>query len=59
MSYRVVNGKLLSTVDFKEYSYPELQNKKENVNSEQSTFNKILDKQIKKQECFTISSHAA
>lgn len=59
MSYRVVNGKLLSTVDFTEYSYPSLQNKKEKVNNEQSTFNKILDKQIKKQECFTISSHAA
>ena len=59
MSYRVVNGKLLSTVDFTEYSYPGLKNKKEKVNSEQSTFNKILDKQIKKQECFTISCHAA
>jgi len=59
MSYRVVNGKLYSTVDFTEYSNVGLQNKKDSVSKEQSTFNKILDKQIKKEECFTISSHAA
>lgn len=63
MSYRVVNGKLYSTVDFSEYSYEGLQNKNNKVNStlskEKNTFDKILDKQIKKEECFTISSHAA
>lgn len=59
MSYRVVNGKLYSTVDFTEYSNVGLKNNNNKVNSEKSAFNKILDKQIKKEECFTISSHAA
>jgi len=59
MSYRVVNGKLYSAVDFTEYSNVGLQNKKDSVSKEKSAFNKILDKQIKKEECFTISSHAA
>jgi len=63
MSYRVVNGKLYSTTDFTEYSSLGLQNKSGKVNNlidkEKSNFNKILDKQIKKDECFTISSHAA
>ena len=66
MAYRVVNGKLYSTVDFSEYSYEGLQNKNNKINKEDNylskennTFNKILDKQIKKEECFTISSHAA
>ncbi len=59
MSYRVVNGKLYSTADFTEYSQQGLQNKTNKVDKEQSTFNKILNKQIKKEECFTISSHAA
>lgn len=66
MSYRVVNGKLYSTKDFSEYSYEGLQNKgskvnKEDIsfNKEKDTFNKILEKHIKKEECFTISSHAA
>ena len=66
MSYRVVNGKLYSTEDFTEYSSLGLQNKNAKVksednllNPERSTFNKILDKQLKKEECFTISSHAA
>ena len=59
MSYRVVNGKLYSTADFTEYSNVGIRNKSDNVNSEQSAFNKILEKQIKKEECFTISSHAA
>lgn len=59
MSYRVVNGKLYSTVDFTEYSNVGLKNNSNKVNSEKSAFNKILDKQIKKEECFTISSHAA
>jgi flagellar operon protein len=66
MSYRVVNGKLYSTVDFTEYSNVGSQNKKGKVNKEEnilskekSTFNNILDKQIKKEECFTISTHAA
>ena len=64
MSYRVVNGKLYSTVDFKEYSSVGLKNEKVNSDGnlfgkEKSAFNKILDKQIKKEECFTISAHAA
>ncbi len=66
MSYRVVNGKLYSATDFTEYSSLGLQNKNTKVNSidnllnpEKSAFNKVLDKQIKKEECFTISSHAA
>ena len=66
MSYRVVNGKLYSTSDFTEYSKVSLQNKNNKVNkqdnllgSEKDTFNKILEKQIKKEECFTISAHAA
>jgi len=64
MSCRVVNGKLYSTGDFTEYSNVGHQNKRdkvnkaESVNKDKSTFNKILDKQIKKEECFTISSHA-
>jgi flagellar operon protein len=66
MSYRVVNGKLYSTSDFTEYSNVGLQNKNSKVNTEEkllntekSAFNQILDKHIKKEECFTISSHAA
>ncbi|MGH4140924.1 TIGR02530 family flagellar biosynthesis protein [Clostridium sp.] len=66
MSFRVVNGKLYSTVDFTEYSSVGLQNKNAKVskeedilNKDKSTFNKILDKQIKKEEYFTISAHAA
>ena len=59
MSYRVVNGKLYSMADFAEYSYEGLQNKNNKVNTEKDNFNKILDKHIKKEECFTISSHAA
>ena len=66
MSYRVVNGKLYSTSDFTEYSNVGLQNKNSKVNKEanllspeKSTFNQILDKHIKKEDCFTISSHAA
>jgi flagellar operon protein len=59
MSYRVVNGKLYSTVDFTEYTDVSLQNKDKKVDKEKNTFNKILDEQIKKEECFTISSHAA
>jgi len=66
MSYRVVNGKLYSTVDFTEYTVDSLQNKSSRVNKEdklinkeKDTFNKILDKHIKKEESFTISAHAA
>ena len=59
MSYRVVNGKLYSTEDFTEYTNVGLKNNNNKVNSDKSAFNKILDKQIKKEECFTISSHAA
>ncbi|MBU3142304.1 TIGR02530 family flagellar biosynthesis protein [Clostridium sp. CF012] len=66
MSYRVVNGKLYSTIDFTEYSVDGLQNKSNKVNNkgslsneEKNAFNKILDKQIRKEEFFTISSHAA
>jgi flagellar operon protein len=59
MSYRVINGKLYSTADFTEYSREGLKNKTNNDIKEQSPFNKILDKQINKEDCFTISSHAA
>jgi flagellar operon protein len=66
MSYRVINGKMYSTIDFSEYSIDGLQNKnnkeQKGLNSsdnEKSAFNKILDKQLKKEETFTISSHAA
>ncbi|MBU3159035.1 flagellar biosynthesis protein [Clostridium frigoris] len=58
MSYRVVNGKLFSTANFPDYSGVGLQNKSAQVNKDQNSFNKVLDKQIKKEECFTISSHA-
>ncbi|MBU3186030.1 TIGR02530 family flagellar biosynthesis protein [Clostridium estertheticum] len=65
MSYRVVNGKLYSTADFTGYSNVALQNKSTIVNKDDSSlskdksaFNKVLDKQVKKEECFTISSHA-
>ncbi|APC41144.1 TIGR02530 family flagellar biosynthesis protein [Clostridium estertheticum] len=66
MSYRVVNGKLYSAADFTGYSNVALQNKSTIVNKDasslskdKSAFNNILDKQVKKEECFTISSHAA
>lgn len=60
MSYRVINGKLYSAVDFTEYNNLGVQSKVAEANKEEkSDFNKILDKQIKKEECFTISSHAA
>ncbi|HEY8890001.1 MAG TPA: TIGR02530 family flagellar biosynthesis protein [Clostridium sp.] len=58
MSYRVVNGKLYSTANFPDYSGLSLQNKNTKANKDENNFNKILDKQIKK-EGFTISSHAA
>lgn len=66
MSYRVINGKLYSTVNFPDYSGIGSQTKNSKVNKDESilgndksTFNKILSKQVKKEECFTISSHAA
>ena len=59
MSYRVINGKLYSTVDFTEHSLVGLQNKSDKVTDSKSAFNKILDKQLKNEECFTISTHAA
>ena len=66
MSYRVVNGKLYSTSDFTEYSNVGLQNKNSKgitetnlLSTGKSAFNQILDKHIKKEDCFTISSHAA
>ena len=66
MSYRVVNGKLYSTADFTGYSNVGIQNKStifnkndSSLSKDKSAFNNILDKQIKKEECFTISSHAA
>ncbi|MBU3180638.1 TIGR02530 family flagellar biosynthesis protein [Clostridium psychrophilum] len=65
MSYRVVNGKLYSTNDFTQYSKVGTQNTKGKVNKEQtmnskdkSSFNQVLNKQIEKQEVFTISAHA-
>lgn len=49
-----------------EYSYEALKNKSGKVskedtsfNKEKNTFNRILDSEIRKEECFTISSHAA
>jgi len=59
MSYRVVNGKLYSTADFSDYSSVSSQNKNVKVNKDGNSFNEILGKQVKKEECFTISSHAA
>ena len=59
MSYRVINGKLYDTKDFSDYSYGNLQNNKVKANKEINDFKQVLDKQIKKEECFTISSHAA
>jgi flagellar operon protein len=59
MSYRVVNGKLYSMVDFTEYSNVGLKSEKNKVNKQENTFNKILDKQVKKEESFIISAHAA
>jgi flagellar operon protein len=66
MSFRVINGKLYSTGNFSEYSNVGLQNKNSKVikednllSNEKNSFNKVLDKHIKKEECFTISSHAA
>lgn len=66
MSYRVVNGKLYSTKDFTEYSSVSLKtnkskdNKVDNISKKDiSPFNKVLDKQIKKDDGFTISAHAA
>ena len=59
MSYRVINGKLYDTKDFSDYSYGNLQKNKLKDNKEINDFKQILDKQIKKEECFTISSHAA
>ena len=59
MSYRVVNGKLYSTENFLEYSNISSQKKNVKVNKDGNSFNEILGKQVKKEECFTISSHAA
>ena len=66
MSYRVVNGKLYSTTDLTGYSNVGPQNAKDKVNKKQTnyskdknSFNKILDKQIIKEQGFTISAHAA
>jgi flagellar operon protein len=66
MSYRVINGKLYGAIDFAEHSVDSLQNKNKKVNKEEnalkkeeSTFNQILQQHVKKQECFTISAHAA
>ncbi|MBZ9624535.1 flagellar biosynthesis protein [Clostridium sp. FP2] len=59
MSYRVINGKLYDAKDFSDYSYANLQGNKVKDNKEITDFKQVLDKQIKKEECFTISSHAA
>ncbi|MBU3111787.1 TIGR02530 family flagellar biosynthesis protein [Clostridium lacusfryxellense] len=59
MSYRVINGKLYSNVDFTEYSAEGLKSKNVKANEDKNIFSKILDKQIKNEESFTISSHAA
>ncbi|GCD08970.1 TIGR02530 family flagellar biosynthesis protein [Clostridium tagluense] len=59
MSYRVINGKLYDAKDFSDYSYANLQGNKVKDNKEITDFKQVLEKQIKKEECFTISSHAA
>ncbi|MCB2297161.1 TIGR02530 family flagellar biosynthesis protein [Clostridium tagluense] len=59
MSYRVINGKLYDAKDFSDYSYGNVQGNKAKDNKEITDFKQVLDKQIKKEECFTISSHAA
>ncbi|MBU3126641.1 flagellar biosynthesis protein [Clostridium tagluense] len=59
MSYRVINGKLYDAKDFSDYSYKNVQGNKVKDNKEITDFKQVLDKQIKKEECFTISSHAA
>ncbi|MBZ9635982.1 TIGR02530 family flagellar biosynthesis protein [Clostridium sp. FP1] len=59
MSYRVINGKLYDAKDFSDYSYGNVQGNKVKDNKEITDFKQVLDKQIKKEECFTISSHAA
>ena len=59
MSYRVINGKLYDAKDFSDYSYGKLQKNNVKDNKEITDFKQVLDKQIKKEECFTISSHAA
>lgn len=59
MSYRVINGKLYDAKDFSDFSYGNLQKNKVKDNKEITDFKQILDKQIKKEESFTISAHAA
>jgi flagellar operon protein len=59
MSYRVINGKLYDAKDFSDFSYGNLQKNKVKDNKEITDFKQILDKQIKKEESFTISGHAA
>ncbi|MBZ9688075.1 flagellar biosynthesis protein [Clostridium estertheticum] len=59
MSYRVINGKLYDAKDFSDYSYVNLQKNNVKDNKEITDFKQVLDKQLKKEECFTISSHAA
>ena len=59
MSYRVINGKLYDAKDFSDFSYGNLQKNKVKDSKEITDFKQILDKQIKKEESFTISAHAA
>lgn len=59
MSYRVINGKLYDAKDFSDYSYGNLQKSKVKDNKEITDFKQVLDKQIKKEDSFTISAHAA
>ncbi|MCB2288877.1 flagellar biosynthesis protein [Clostridium sp. CS001] len=59
MSYRVINGKLYDAKDFSDFSYGNLQKNRVKDNKEITDFKQILDKQIKKEESFTISAHAA
>lgn len=59
MSYRVINGKLYDAKDFSDFSYGNSQKNKVKDNKEITDFKQILNKQIKKEESFTISAHAA
>ena len=55
MGYRVINGKLHLSEDFKPYDKP----KNNEIKKVQTSFKDILDNQVDKKESFVISKHAA
>ena len=55
MGFRVINGKLYTANDFTDYKSSDT--KQTSKTSEK--FNEILGKEIKKEQTFTISNHAA